>query len=115
MIIYAKDENENFKDAVYFYHTPKILATNPSSIAFISLDSNSSSVLRFASVKKATGTSHTVQKISLSLHNEEKLKSDCKTNFQNSLYFNFTFGLNLIDSTDGQLVLYIRMYDNKCL
>ena len=104
LIIYAKDENENFKDAVYFYHTPKNLAKSPSCIVFIDLDSSTGSVLKFASVKKATATSRTVQRISLSLRNAQKLKSGCIENYRNSQYFNFSFSLSLIDSSDGQLV-----------
>ena len=115
MIIHAKDENENSKDAVYFYHTPRNLATTTSSILFINLDSNIDSVLRFASVNKAPATSHTVQKVSLVLRNAEQLiKSDCITNYQNSQYFNYNFSLNLIDSSDGQLVckFIIIQYNN---
>ena len=104
LIIHAKDENENFKDAIYSYHNPKSLARNPSSIVFIDLDPNTDFVLRFASVDKATATSHTVQKISLVLRNVEQLKSDCIVNYQNPQKFNHTFSLNLIDSSDGQLV-----------
>lgn len=104
LIIHAKDENENSKDAVYFYHTPRNLATTTSNILFINLDSNTDSVLRFASVNKATATPRTAQKISLMLLNAEQLKRDCIVNYQNSQYFNYTFSLNLIDSSDGQLV-----------
>ena len=114
LIIYAKDENENFKDAVYSYYNPKNLATTSSSIIFINLGPDTDSILGFASVNKATATSHTVQKISLVLHNEEQLKSDCIVNYRNSQLFNNSFSLNLIDSSDGQLVckftyVYITM------
>ena len=104
LIIRAKDENENSKDAVYFYYTPRNLATTPSSILFINLDSNTDSVPRFASVNKATAISHTVQRISLVLRNAEQLTNHCITNYQNPQYINHNFSLNLIDSSDGQLV-----------
>ena len=116
LIIYAKDENEIFKDAVYSYQNPKYLAANPSRTIFIDLDSHTDSILGFASVNKATATSHTVQKISLVLHNAEQLKSDCVVNYRNSQLFNNSFSLNLIDSSDGQLVckftyVFVTMVD----
>ena len=100
LIIHAKDENGNLKDAVYSYHSPKDLTTNPSNLVYVNLDPKTDSILRFASVNKATAT---VQKISLAMHNE-LLKTDCIVGNKNSQYFNYSFSLNLIDSSDGQLV-----------
>ena len=108
MKIYADDENGNSKDAVYSYYTPNNLAANPSSIIYVDLYPNrEDSVLRFASVNKATDRSYTytVQRISLVLRNSEEL--ECKVNYQNSLCLNLNFSLNLIDSSDGQLVCKI--------
>ena len=96
LIIHAKDENGNLKDAVYSYHSPKDLTTNPSNLLSVNLDPETSSILRFASVNKATTT---VQKISLALRNE-LLKTDCIVGYKNSQYFNYSFNLNLIDSSD---------------
>ena len=108
LIIYAEDENGNSKDAVYSYYTPNNLAANPSSIIFVDLDPNkSNSVLRFASVK-ATDRSYKVQRTSPVLHKSEELESKCKVNYRNSqLYLDLSFSLNLIDSSDGQLVCKI--------
>ena len=100
LIIHAKDENGNLKDAVYSYHGPKDLTTNPSNLLSVNLDPETSSILRFASVNKATTT---VQKISLALRSE-LLKTDCIVGYKNSQHFNYSFNLNLIDSSDGQLV-----------
>ena len=105
LTIYAEDENGNSQDAVYSYYSPNNLAANPSNVIFVNLyHNNEDSVLRFASVNKATATSQPGQKISLVLHNAEQLKSSCITNYDNSHNFNFNFSLNLIDSSDGQLV-----------
>jgi len=73
LIIHAKDESGNFKDAVYSYQSPKDLARNPSNLVYVNLDPKTDSILRFSSVNKATTT---MQKISLALRNEQ-FKTDC--------------------------------------
>ena len=116
LIIHAKDENGNFKDAVYSYQSPKDLARSPSNLVYVNLDPKTDSLLRFASVNKATTT---MQKISLALRNEQ-LKTDCIVDYKNSQYFNYSFSLNLIDSSDGQLVcvnsfLYNALQYDDCV
>ena len=104
LIIYAKDENGNPKDAVYSYYNPKNLETNPLGIVFVDLDHAEDAFPSFASVDKATITTHTVQKASLVLHNAEQLNRLCIINYQNSQYFIYSFTLSLIDSSNGQVV-----------
>ena len=108
LTIYAEDENGNSKDAVYSYYSPNNLAANPSSTIFVDLDPNrTDSVLRFASVNKATAMSYTVQRTSLVLRDSEQLENTCKVNYRDSQVFSMSFSLNLIDSSDGQLVCKI--------
>ena len=106
MKINAIDENGNSKDAVYSYHSPRNQTIRPLNTIVVDLDSSEDIFPSFASVTRAAmqNATFTVQKISLVTHFAEQLKNSCVINNQNSQRFNFTFRLNLIDSSDGQVV-----------
>ena len=104
--ITAKDENGNFKNALYAYYTPNNLPVSASSSSIIYVHLNhtkNNSALRFAAVKKSTDR---VQKTSLVLQNSEELESKCTINYNNSQPLNLLmkFSLHLIDLSDGQVV-----------
>lgn len=102
--IHAKDENGNFKDAIYSYNSPKNGRTYPPNIFIADTVSNDDSLLRFASINK-TKVNEATQSMSLVWRNAKLLQNNCKENYDNSWHFNSTFFiLNLIDSSNGEVV-----------
>ena len=89
MILNAVDDNNNSKDAVYSYAAPLEGATGALSSIVIDLAHTGNDRVSFASISRMGGTR---QKISFVIHNEYT-GSD-----------NFSFTLNLVDSSTGQAV-----------
>ena len=106
MNINAIDENGNYKDAIYSYYTPRSLTMHLLNTIVVDLDPDKDALPNFASVNRATmqNPGFTVQKTTLVLHSADKIKNNCLINFDNSLSFKYSFHLNLIDSSDGQVV-----------
>ena len=115
MAINAIDENGNSKDAVYSYHSPRNLTIRPLNTIAVNLDSSEEIFPSFASVTRATmqNAAFTVQKVTLVKYFAEQLKNSCVINNQNFQSFNFNFRLNLIDSSDGQVVCIVRYRQNQ--
>ena len=80
---------------------------HPLNTIVIDLDPDEDTLSNFASVNRATeqNPAFTVQKTLLVAHSTEKM-NNCLINFNNSQSFNYSFNLNLIDSSDGQVVGY---------
>jgi len=97
MLLHAKDENSNIKNAVYSYQSSP--TANPSSIVEIDLDSDGEEFSSFASVSRLNVTS---QRTLIVTHDRQLQR--CIVNFRNSNKFVSSFTLNLIDSSRGQVV-----------
>ena len=106
MNINAIDENGNYKDAIYSYYTPRSLTIRPLNTIVIDLKPDEDALPNFASVSRATmqNLAFTAQQTTLVVHYAENIKNSCLINFNNSLSFEYSFNLNLIDSSDGQVV-----------
>ncbi|XP_065897681.1 uncharacterized protein [Dysidea avara] len=97
LLLFAKDENNNIKNAVYSYQSNP--TASPSSIIEVDLDSNGEEFSSFASVSR---TNVTLQR-TLIVTRDRQLQR-CDVNFRNSNKFLSSFTLNLIDSSRGQMV-----------
>ena len=83
------------------------MTIRPLNAIVIDLNPDKDTLPNFASVNRATmqnPASFTLQKVTLVMHFEEQIKTSCDINFKNSLSFNVSFNLNLIDLSNGQVV-----------
>ena len=97
MLLYARDENNNIKNAVYSYQSNP--TANPSPIIEINLDSTGEEFSSFASVSRMNVTSQRTMMVT-----RDRQLQKCVINFRNSNKFVSSFSLNLIDSSRGQMV-----------
>ena len=79
----------------------------------VDLNPDEDTLPNFASVNRAAmqnAANFTMQKVTLVMMDfTEQIKNNCVINFNNFQSFNFSFNLNLIDSSDGQVVCsYIK-------
>ena len=103
MILYAKDENSNIKNAIYSYRSNP--TGHPSSIIEIDLDYTRADVSSsFASVSRRNVTSQRT----LIVTRDRQLQR-CIVNYRNSDKFVSSFSLTLIDSSRGQMVTVISL------
>lgn len=100
MVLYAVDSNNNFKDAVYSYVAPFNSATGVLSSIVIDLSYNEGAGIGFASTSRMNVTR---QKVSFIIHNAYWLQDGSNKLLKNSSN-TFSFALNLIDSSNGQVV-----------
>ena len=73
----------------------------------VDLNPDDDTLPSFASVNRAAmqnAANFTIQKVTLVMHFAEQIKNSCVVNFNNFQNFNSSFNLNLIDSSDGQVV-----------
>ena len=106
LAIKAIDEIGNTKDAVYSYISVRNLTTRPLSVIIVDLNPDGSTLPTFASVNRATmqNSPYTIQNIRLVMPNAKQFENNCDINHNNSLNLHRKFSLNLIDSSDGQMV-----------
>ena len=105
MILYALDGNNNYKDAVYSYAAPLNSITGVLSGIVIDLGHTENAQVGFASISRMGATK---QSISFVIHNAYWLQDSSK-NIKNNESHTFRFALNLVDSSNGQLVcMYVR-------
>jgi len=98
LILYAKDENSNIKNAIYSYRSNP--TGHPSSTIEIDLDYADEEVASsFASVSRRNVTS---QRTLIVTHDRQLQR--CIVNYKNSDKFVSSFSLTLIDSSRGQMV-----------
>jgi len=97
LLLYARDENNNIKNAVYSYRSSP--TANPSSIIEINLNSAGEEFSSFASVSRMNVTSQRTLMVS-----HDRRLQKCIVNFRNSKKFVSSFSLNLIDSSRGEMV-----------
>ena len=100
MILYALDGNSNYKDAVYSYAAPLNSATGVLSSIVVDLSHTENSQVGFASISRMGATR---QKMSFIIHNAHWLQDNSKS-FKNNESHIFSFTLNLVDSSNGQVV-----------
>lgn len=101
MILYAVDSNNNNKDAVYSYAVPaNSRPTGALSSIIIDLDHIENGEIGFASISRMGLTR---QKISFVIHNAYWLQDTTKK-VQKDGSNSFSFALNLVDSSNGQVV-----------
>ena len=92
---------------MYSYHSSRNLTIRPLNTIAVDLNPDEDALPNFASVNRATiqsATYFTIQKVTLVMDSAEQIRNSCVVNFNNSQSFNFSFNLNLIDSSDGQVV-----------
>ena len=95
------DGSNHFKDAVYSYAAPPTSATGVLSSIVIELnDENDDGEIGFASLSR---TGITKQKVSFIIYNAHWLQDSSKKFLENRSNI-FHFSLNLIDSSNGQVV-----------
>ena len=106
LAINAIDEIGNTKDAVYSYISLKNLTTHSLSVIVVDLNPDEGTLPTFASVLRATmqKSPYTVQSVRLVMRYTEEFRNNCIVNHQNLLNLYHKFSLNLIDSSDGQVV-----------
>ena len=106
LAINAIDEIGNTKDAVYSYISLKNLTTHSLSVIVVDLNPDEGTLPTFSSVLRATmqKSPYTVQSVRLVMRYTEEFRNNCIVNHQNLLNLYHKFSLNLIDSSDGQVV-----------
>jgi len=98
--LYSKDQDGNLQDAVYsYYRNP---AAQPSNVLVVDLNPLEEVASNFASVNDMT-----LQNTSLVLHDGEQQMNNCAINQRSSFSFPSSFTLNLIDSSNGQMVCHL--------
>ena len=100
VMLYALDANENHKDAVYSYATPFNSSSGVLSSIVIDLSHTENMQVGFASISR---TGATRQNISFVIHNAYWLQNSSK-NFKDNNSHIISFALNLVDSSNGQVV-----------
>ncbi|XP_065897673.1 uncharacterized protein [Dysidea avara] len=98
LLLYAEDENSNYKDAIYTYQRNS--TASPSSILEVDLDPCHENFASFASLSKRRITT---QKTLFMTHDDSVLQN-CTVNYQNSEKKSSYFTLNLLDSSNGHAV-----------
>ena len=106
LAINAIDEIGNTKDAVYSYISLKNLTTHSLSVIVVDLNPDEGTLPTFTSVNRARmqKSPYTIQNVRLVMRYTEEFKNNCTVNHQNLLNLHHKFSLNLIDSSDGQVV-----------
>ena len=95
--LYSEDQDGNLQDAVYSYYRNPI--AQPSNVLVVDVDPHEEIASDFAAVNNVT-----LQNTSLVMNNGELQMNNCAINQRSSFSFPSSFMLNLIDSSNGQVV-----------